>query len=124
MDGVQMKLWPRKNKNDDLADAMTPYQDNASLAFSNQLKQRTTFIKKIALNTINDIQFIQDEIQDGNLTIIDVAGFVTSGEFDILELKRSIEQIRGTCKKLGGTLARLGDRFLLATPNENLQLAP
>ncbi|MFX0101190.1 MAG: hypothetical protein ACFFCS_16565, partial [Candidatus Hodarchaeota archaeon] len=72
-----MKLWPRKSKNDDFLDAMDPYDDSASLTFSNQLKKRTTFIKKIALNTIADIQFIQDEICDGNLTIIDVAGFVT-----------------------------------------------
>nr|MDO8118147.1 cell division protein SepF [Candidatus Sigynarchaeota archaeon] len=95
---------------------------NPMLHFSNQLNKRTVFVKKMNLATINDIQSIQTEIDSGNITIIDVSGFITSGEFTVLELKRAVEQIRGTCKKLGGALARLGDRYIVATPNEHVQL--
>ena len=116
-----MVSWPKKEKFDDLADEIDAPQPSLQLA--NQLKQRSTLVKKINLMNVNDIQKIQGEIEEGNMAIIDVAGFVTSGEFTILELKRAIEQIRGTCAQLGGALARLGDRYLLATPNERLQLA-
>ncbi|MHA1681369.1 MAG: cell division protein SepF [Promethearchaeota archaeon] len=122
-----MGLWSKKSTIEDVN--LTGGVDNSAsvnggmntMFFSNQLKQRTMFIKKMSLGSMADIGEIQGEISDGNLTIIDVADFVTSGEFTVLELKRAIEQIRGTCKKLGGMLARLGERYLLATPNENLR---
>mgnify|MGYP006289746273 CR=1 FL=1 len=93
-----------------------------SSMFIDPLKQRTTFIKKMSLTNIKDIQVIQGEISEGNMTIIDVAGFITSGDYSMLEMKRAIEQIRGTCKQLGGALARLGNRYLVATPNNKMQL--
>nr|MDO8114212.1 cell division protein SepF [Candidatus Sigynarchaeota archaeon] len=119
-----MVNWSRKNKVDDSddGDAETCMIDT-SLNLASQLKQQhSLFVKKLQLNTINDIQAIQNEISEGNMAIIDVAGFITSGEFTVLELKRAIEQLRGTCKKLGGALARLGDRYLVATPNDRMQL--
>ncbi|MHA1699881.1 MAG: cell division protein SepF, partial [Promethearchaeota archaeon] len=94
---------------------------SVSSFFVDQLKQRTMFVKKLALNTMNDIPVIQNELSNGNITIVDVTGFVSAGEFTILELKRAIEQIRGTCRRLGGSLARLGERFLIATPNDKVQ---
>jgi len=118
-----MVPWSKKGNLDDATEELDAPQPSPPMLLANQLKQRSTMVKKINLMTVNDIQVIQNEIQDGNMAIIDVAGFVTSGEFTILELKRAIEQIRGTCRLLGGALARLGDRYLLATPNERLQLA-
>ncbi|NMC04010.1 MAG: cell division protein SepF [Candidatus Lokiarchaeota archaeon] len=120
-----MVSWLKKSKIDgvegddndmDAAAAAIP------LSFPSQQNRAVTRIRKMQLNTINDIASIQGEISGGNLAIIDVSGFITSGEFSILELKRAIEQIRGTCKKLGGAIARLGDRYLVATPSEKLQL--
>ncbi len=120
-----MVSWLKKGKTDGTEDDegdMDPAEIAAPLNFPIQHKQQVTNVRKVQLNTINDIAAIQGEISSGNLAIIDVAGFITSGEFSILELKRAIEQIRGTCKKLGGAVARLGDRYLVATPNERIQL--
>ena len=120
-----MVSWLKKGKTDGVEDDdgdMDPAGLAAPLSFPSQHKQQVTQVRKVQLNTINDIATIQGEISDGNLAIIDVSGFITSGEFSILELKRAIEQIRGTCKKLGGAIARLGDRYLIATPNEQMQL--
>jgi len=121
-----MVSWLKQKKgdvSDDDDDITETGLADAKLDLASQLKsQRVTLIKKMQLNTINDIQAIQGEISDGNMTIIDVAGFITSGEFSVLELKRAIEQIKITCKKLGGAIARLGDRYLVTTPNQSLQL--
>ena len=121
-----MVSWLKQKKDDasDIDDDITGTSlAEAKFDLASQLKsQRVTLIKKMQLNTIKDIQAIQGEISDGNMTIIDVAGFITSGEFSVLELKRAIEQIKLTCKNLGGAIARLGDRYLVATPNPNLQL--
>ncbi|MEX2683777.1 MAG: cell division protein SepF [Candidatus Sigynarchaeota archaeon] len=119
-----MVSWLKKGKTegtDDSSGDFDPAEIPAPLSFPSQ-QQPITQVRKVQLNTINDIAKIQGEISGGNLAIIDVAGFITSGEFSILELKRAIEQIRGTCKKLGGAIARLGDRYLVATPNERIQL--
>lgn len=121
-----MVSWLKQKKGDssDIDDDITETSlSGATFDLASQLKsQRVTLIKKMQLNTINDIQAIQGEISEGNMTIIDVAGFITSGEFTVLELKRAIEQIKVSCKKLGGAIARLGDRYLVATPNPSLQL--
>ena len=119
----EMVSWSKKGKPDDPAEEFDVNQPNAPIMLADQLKTRSTMIRKMNLTSVNDIQKIKGEIEEGNMAIIDVAGFVTSGEFTILELKRAIEQIRSTCAALGGALARLGDRYLLATPNERLQLA-
>ena len=118
-----MAIFSRKSKDDEeIPHFNDNFQANA-MNLTNQLKKRTTMVKKMSLSNLNDIQLIQGELSDGNLTIVDVSGFVTSGEFSILELKRAIEQIRGTCRKLGGALARLGDRYLIATPNEHMKFS-
>jgi SepF-like predicted cell division protein (DUF552 family) len=120
-----MVSWLKKGKIDGVEDDdgdMDPAGIASPLTFPSQNKRQVTQVRKLQLNTINDIASIQGEISGGNLAIIDVSGFITSGEFSILELKRAIEQIRGTCKKLGGAVARLGDRYLVATPNEQMQL--
>ncbi len=117
-----MVLFSKKNKlsdDDPDGDMCLP---NTMLNLTNQHRQRSILVKKMNLTNINDIQAIQSEIDGGNMAIIDVSGFITSGEFTVLELKRAVEQIRGTCKKLGGALARLGDRYIVATPNEHVQL--
>nr|MDO8088369.1 cell division protein SepF [Candidatus Sigynarchaeum springense] len=119
-----MVSWLKKGKTEGTdcdGDGFDPAEISAPLSFASQQKP-VTQVRKVQLNTIGDIATIQGEISGGNMAIIDVAGFITSGEFSILELKRAIEQIRGTCKKLGGAIARLGDRYLVATPNERIQL--
>lgn len=120
---MNMGLWSSRNDSGENPSKGIDAPAGNPMLFSNQLKQRTTMIKKLSLGTLNDIASIKEEISSGNMAIIDVAQFVTSGEFSILELKRAIEQIRGTCKQLGGMLARLGDRYLIATPHEQLRLS-
>lgn len=115
-----MVTWMKRGKpapgdDDDIASETCTLASDAG--------QHVMFVKKLALNHLDDILPIQSEIEGGTMAIIDVAGFISAGQFSVLELRRAIEQIRGTCKALGGALARLGDRYLIATPNDKTRLA-
>jgi len=81
-----------------------------------------TYIKTVPFDSLDQVPSAQDELRRGNILILDAIDFLTQGETRILEFKRALEQIRGTVKELGGSIGRLGEQYIIATPNPHLKI--
>ena len=81
-----------------------------------------TYIKTFPFKSLNQVADIQDDLRRGNILILDTLEFLSQGETAILEFKRGLEQIRGTVRELGGSLGRLGEQYIIATPNPHLKI--
>ena len=64
-------------------------------------------------------EFDQVEVADFRIPENDI--FNTSIEVPE-ELKRAIDQLRHSCKELGGSIGRIGDRLLIITPNPYIRI--
>lgn len=81
-----------------------------------------TYIKTLPFQSLNQVASAQDELRRGNILILDANEFLNQGEDKVLEFKRGLEQIRGTVKELGGSIGRLGEQYIIATPNPHLKI--
>lgn len=71
------------------------------------------YIKSVDLNSIVDVQEATDELQDGNVLILNISPLM---EEDPAELKRAIDQLRGISEGMGGDVGRLSESKVIATP--------
>ncbi len=73
------------------------------------------YLKVIHLYGLTDVEEVQTELETGNIIIVDIAALKKNGETSI-ELKRTIEQMKGVVKVKNGDIAQLSDRYIIITP--------
>ena len=81
-----------------------------------------TYIKTMSLRSLSQVPNVQDELRRGNILILDTLEMLNQGEAVLLEFKRALEQIKGTVRELGGSIGRLGEQYIIATPNPHLKI--
>ena len=70
--------------------------------------------------SLNDIEPIQRNLKNGNIMLLNTEKLLKSRS--ILELKRVIDQLRGSCNELGGSIGRVGNNFLILTPSPFIRI--
>jgi len=71
------------------------------------------FIKSMDLQSVIDVQDIANELQDGNVVIVDITPMLDE---DPAELKRAVDQLKGISQGIGGDVGRLSESKIIATP--------
>ncbi|MBS3815061.1 MAG: cell division protein SepF [Hadesarchaea archaeon] len=71
------------------------------------------YVKSMDLNSVVDVQRATNELQNGNVAIINISPLLDE---DPEELKRAIDQLRGTTESMGGDVGRLSESKVIATP--------
>lgn len=71
------------------------------------------YVKSMDLNSIVDIQRAANELQNGNIAILNISPLMDE---DPEELKRAIDQLRGITEGMGGDIGRLSESKVIATP--------
>lgn len=84
------------------------------------VKPQLRYIKKIVVTSYSDLERISEELQEGNLVLVDLSPLEIKP--DILE--KVVEQIKGMTAALGGQVAKVckAEIRLLLTP-EDIKLA-
>lgn len=70
-------------------------------------------VKSIDLNSLVDVQEVANELQDGNIAILNISPLMDE---DPAELKRAIDQLKGIAEEIGGDVGRLSESRIIATP--------
>lgn len=71
------------------------------------------YIKSMELRSLLDVQEIAEELRNGNIMIVEIGSLMNQNPE---ELKRAIDQIKGICQAIGGSVGRLTDSKVIATP--------
>jgi len=73
-----------------------------------------TYVKTLKLRSLADVQKVSHELNEGHIVIANIAML---NERDPMELKRTIDQIKGICRGIGGDVAGIGDTMhVIITP--------
>lgn len=70
-------------------------------------------VKSMDLQSIVDVQEVANELQDGNIVILDITPMMDE---DPAELKRAVDQLKGITQGIGGDVGRLSESRIIATP--------
>jgi len=78
-------------------------------------------IKKYDFSALDQIEDIKNELLSKKILIINAKEILQN--IDVTKLKRGIEDLKIFLRENGGSMARLGDQYLILTPNRLVKIA-
>jgi SepF-like predicted cell division protein (DUF552 family) len=118
-----LKFW---KKEDDILSSGSPHE---ALGFSKENNYlhipsiiQNFLIKKYEFNSMEQIPDIKKQLMGKNILIVNVENVLKSNQ-TLTELKTAIEEIREFLKKMGGSIGRIGEYYLILTPSANVKIA-
>ena len=80
-------------------------------------------IKKYKFKSLDQMDDIKKQLMGRKILIINAQEILDSGGIQILELKKIIDELKSFVRELGGSIARLGDQYLILTPNSYVRIS-
>lgn len=84
------------------------------------LKQSFT-IKKYDFSSLEQVEEIKKQLLGKRILILNTKDLLKN--IDISKLKRGIEDLKSFLRENGGSMARLGDEYLILTPNSWVKIS-
>ncbi|MBN1214823.1 MAG: cell division protein SepF [Candidatus Lokiarchaeota archaeon] len=66
---------------------------------------------------------IKKQLMNRKILIIDAKKILENKNLNILELKRAIDELKIFLREVGGSLGRIGDQYLILTPNSYVRIS-
>ncbi len=78
-------------------------------------------IRKYDFSNLNQVEDIKKQLLGRKILLINAKEVLENGE--VSELKSCIEELKIFLKGNGGSIGRLGDHYLILTPNSHIKIA-
>ena len=95
---------------------ITPYN------IEKKISLQETYIKSCKVTQLADFELIKQDLESGHIIIVDMDEILCDQGVDVIDLKRSVERLRGFCIERGGTIGRICENYLVITPNANFTI--
>ncbi|MFX0037864.1 MAG: cell division protein SepF [Promethearchaeota archaeon] len=111
------KFWGKK-ENDELLGS-----PQEIMGFSKEYSSllQSFIIRKYDFTNLNQVEDIKNQLLKRKILIINAKEVLEY--VDVSELKRCIEDLKVFLRENGGSMGRLGDNYLIMTPNANVKIA-
>ena len=111
------KFWVKRG-NDELLGS--PHETMGfSKEYSSLLQSFT--IRKYDFSNLNQVEDIKNQLLKRKILIINAKKVLE--HVDVSELKKCIEDLKSFLRENGGSMGRLGDDYLIMTPNANVKIS-
>ena len=111
------KLWGKKDDNELLG---SPQETMGFSKEYSSLLQNFT-IRKYDFTNLNQVEDIKNQLLKRKILILNAKDILEN--VDVSELKRGIEDLKSFLRENGGSMGRLGDHYLIMTPNTHVKIA-
>ncbi|MHA2005749.1 MAG: hypothetical protein ACXABO_02175 [Promethearchaeota archaeon] len=78
-------------------------------------------IRKYDFSNPNQVDDIKKQLLGRRILLVNVKEFLENGE--VTQVKGALEEIKTFLRVNGGSIGRLGDHYLILTPNANIKIA-
>lgn len=92
-------------------------------AFSTGSHHTRYMIKKYRLSSLEQVDDMKTELASGSVLIVNASQILGDSQISVVDLKRTIDQIRAFLKVNGGSIGRIGDTYLIMTPNSHIKIS-
>ncbi|TXT63949.1 MAG: hypothetical protein BAJALOKI1v1_640013 [Promethearchaeota archaeon] len=115
-----MNLFGKKEEEEEAKDS-----PKHTLGFSGDLNSIMNhfYIKKYELNTIDQLTDIKHQLRARKILIIDVQKVLEGSNAKILEFKEVIDELKNFVRQNGGSIGRLGKKYLILTPSAQIRIS-
>jgi len=111
------KLWGKKDYNELLG---SPQETMGFSKEYSSLLQNFT-IRKYDFTNLNQVEDIKNQLLKRKILILNAKDILEN--VDVSELKRGIEDLKTFLRENGGSMGRLGEHYLIMTPNAHVKIA-
>ncbi len=80
------------------------------------MSSNSIYIKPHKLTGLADVPFIVEELDRGNIILLDISKFNDGREQSRLELRRVVERLRGETRGIQSEMALIGKDYIVVTP--------
>jgi SepF-like predicted cell division protein (DUF552 family) len=110
------KFWGKKGVNDLLG---SPQE---TMGFSKEYSSllQNFIIRKYDFSNLNQVEDIKKQLLKRRILIINAKEILEN--VDVSELKRGIEDLKSFIRENGGSMGRLGEQYLIITPNTHVKI--
>ncbi|MFX1309728.1 MAG: cell division protein SepF [Promethearchaeota archaeon] len=111
------KFWGKKENNELLG---SPQE---TMGFSKEYSSllQNFVIRKYDFSNLNQVDDIKKQLLKRKILIINAKEVLEY--VDVSKLKRTIEDLKSFLRENGGSMGRLGEHFLIVTPNAHIKIA-
>ncbi|MFX1593199.1 MAG: cell division protein SepF [Promethearchaeota archaeon] len=111
------KFWGKKENNELLG---SPQE---TMGFSKEYSSllQNFVIRKYDFSNLNQVEDIKKQLLKRKILIINAKEVLEY--VDVSKLKRTIEDLKSFLRENGGSMGRLGEHFLIVTPNAHIKIA-
>ncbi|MHA1883805.1 MAG: cell division protein SepF [Promethearchaeota archaeon] len=111
------KFWGRNEDNDLLG---SPQE---TMGFSKEYSSllQNFVIRKYDFSNLNQMEDIKKQLLNRKILLINAKELLE--KTDVSELKRSLEDLKSFLRENGGSIGRLGNQYLILTPNAHIKIA-
>ena len=92
-------------------------------AFNSGSHHTRYLIKKYRLGSLDQIEDIKAELASGSVLIMNASEVLGSETISALDFKRTIDQLRAFLNVNGGSIGRIGENYLIMTPNGQIKIS-
>ena len=78
-------------------------------------------IRKYDFTNLNQVEDIKNQLLKRKILILNAKNILEN--VDVSELKRGIEDLKSFLRENGGSMGRLGEHYLIMTPNAHVKIA-
>ena len=112
-----IKLGRFKNKDELLS------SPEETMGFSREFSsfKQSFVIKKYDFSSLEQVEEIKKELLGKRILILNAKDILQN--IDVTQLKRGIEDLKSFLREKGGSMARLGDQYLILTPNSYVKIS-
>ena len=96
-----------------------------TLGFSRDIKSiiQEFLIKIYDLYSIKQLDDIKRQLLGRKILIIDAQKILENRTINVLDLKKAIDELKIFLSEIGGSLGRIGDQYLILTPNSHIKIS-
>ncbi|MHC1591584.1 MAG: cell division protein SepF [Candidatus Helarchaeales archaeon] len=80
------------------------------------------YIKMMPLTGLSDVKGVTDELNQGNIVILNIKHFLSRSSVQSIELKRAIQQLAFHVKTIKGDIGQLGDHYVVVAPDSSIRI--
>jgi len=94
-----------------------------TMGFSREFSalKQSFMIKKYDFSSLEQIEDIKKQLLNRNILIVNAKEILQN--IDVTKLKRGIEDLKLFLRDNGGSMGRLGDQYLILTPNNLVKIS-
>ncbi|MFO8017004.1 MAG: cell division protein SepF [Promethearchaeia archaeon] len=120
-----LKFW--KNENEEIFTSpkkiMGFSKESDELGGSSESPPTQSYlIKKFKFHHLEQLQEIKKELLNNKILIINADSILKNKNIPVRKLKDGIEDLKSFIRESGGSIGRIGEEYLILTPNSNIRI--